>query len=67
MLQELHPFLCKAVNIGRFKFFLSVAAQIAVAKIIGQDVNDVGLFIVCFFGIDCPHSFILQRGNGKKG
>jgi hypothetical protein len=43
MCSELHPLIGKPINIGRSKFLLTVATQITITKIIGQDKNDIGL------------------------
>jgi len=43
VLSEFHSFGGEAVNIGGLDFFLAVAAQVRVAEIVGDDVDDVGL------------------------
>ena len=43
MLGEQHASFGECINIGSLEFCLSIAAQVTVTKIIGQDVNNIRL------------------------
>ena len=43
----------EAVDIGRFRIGMVVATEVAVAKVISEDENDVGLFLCV--GKGCRH------------
>lgn len=42
MLSKHHPVFRKGINIRRFYFLLAIATQFAIAKVISQNVNDIG-------------------------
>jgi hypothetical protein len=42
VLSKSHAIGGQLVEVRRFDFFLAVATQFAIAKIIGQDENDIG-------------------------
>jgi hypothetical protein len=42
MLGEQHTFCGKPVQIGRTEFLLSQAAQVTIAQIVGDEIDDVG-------------------------
>jgi len=46
MIGKAYSFRCQLVDVGCLDDFLSVATQVAVAKIIGEDVDDVGFTFV---------------------
>jgi hypothetical protein len=42
MLREAHAFFCQPVDVWSLEMLLSVATQIAVPEVIGDDIDDIG-------------------------
>jgi hypothetical protein len=51
---EFHPLAGEAVDVRRLEFFLPVAREVAVAEIVGEDVDDIrfarGRWLIAFSG-----------------
>ena len=45
MLCETNAIFSQSIDIGRFYFLLPVATKFGIAKVIGEDVDDVGLLL----------------------